>query len=147
MVDSKLTPETYRWLVRWFLIADGLVLMCASAAIFLPPDWMQQAHAWLGLNEMPESPIVFYLARSTSMLYAVHGVIVLTVGWKLDQFAGLVPVLAFLHFLMGCVLLGIDWTSGLPTYWLLGEGPPIAMSGVLLWFLARQAGLLAKSGD
>ena len=141
MFKFKLKPETWRWVLSWFLVLDGSILLLASLTVFLPVGWMASTHQWLGLGEFPQTPISLYLARSTSMLYAVHGAIVLAVGRRLGELYRLVPLLALLHFLMGCLLFGIDWTSGMPSYWVWGEGPPIAGSGLVLGWMARNAEL------
>ena len=47
-------------------------MLTALFAVFLPVRWMAETHEWLGLGEFPESPLVDYLTRSASLLYAWH---------------------------------------------------------------------------
>ena len=44
----------------------------ATVAVFVvvPYAWMNAIHQWLGLGTLPDTPVVGYLARSTSAFYA-----------------------------------------------------------------------------
>ena len=43
----------------------------AIPAIFLPYSWMNAIHDFMGLGDLPNAPIVSYLARSLSLFYAL----------------------------------------------------------------------------
>ena len=132
-----------RWL-RYLMYLNGLVLLFATPAVFLPALTMASWHQWLGLGEFPDSRITIYLARSTALLYAVHGAVAFYVAWKWNSFRELVPLLAGLHVLMGLTLIGIDWTTGMPSYWTLLEGGPIACFGLFLLWLYRHSGIASN---
>ena len=55
-------------------------MLLAFFAIFLPVRWMAVTHEWLGLGEFPASPLVDYLTRSASLLYAWHGGLLLVLS-------------------------------------------------------------------
>jgi hypothetical protein len=38
---------------------------------------MAATHAWLGMGDFPRAPLVDYLARSASLMYAQHGAVFL----------------------------------------------------------------------
>ena len=53
-------------LLRWLLVACGVMTLLALPAVFLPQAAMDAIHRSLGLGPLPEGPIVLYLARSLS---------------------------------------------------------------------------------
>ena len=125
------------WLRR-LVCLNGLFLLLAMVAIFLPTAVMASVHKWLGLGEFPSASITIYLARSTSLLYAVHGFLTCFVAWKWSQYRELVPLLAGMHIAMGLSMVGIDVAAKMPLYWTLLEGGPIACFGVfLLWMYSK----------
>ena len=133
------------WLQR-ILAVIGVGLLTATIPVLFPVEWMGTIHGWLGLGEFPTDPIVIYLARSTSVLYAVHGAVLL---WTAIQFRvmGLVmaPFLGWLHVLLGLVMLGIDLTTPMPWYWTTFEGIPISLPGLLIIWLAKRASMDGES--
>ncbi len=125
------------WL-RWILFAVGGFLLVAMVPVFFPVRLMAFLHQQLGLGEFPDQPITLYLARSTSMLYAAHGAFIVFIARDIDRHWNLVPVIGWLHVLMGVTMLGIDLTSPMPTYWIVGEGVPIALAGLfIVWMWKR----------
>ncbi len=128
-----------KWL-RWLLLAVGAMLMVAVIPIFFPVDLMASLHQRLGLGEFPDRAITIYLARSTSMLYAVHGFLAFLVALKIDKYWELVPIFGWLHVFMGVVMLGTDLNAGMPWYWTAAEGVPIACAGLLIVWMWNKAG-------
>ncbi len=110
----------------------GLVDLLALAAVFLPLEWMAKAHTWLGLGPLPRQPIVGYLTRSTSTLYALHGATILFLSTDVRRYARLITFLACLALLHGGVMLGIDLVAGMPLLWTLFEGPAVAATGTVV---------------
>lgn len=127
-------------IVRWILILSGMFLTCAFGAIFLPVTLMASVHEWLGLGSFPQGAIMPYLARSTSVLYGAHGLLMAYTGWTIGQHWRYVPIFGWLHIVIGITLLMTDILAPLPLYWIIAEGGPIAALGV--WIL-----VLAKRGD
>jgi hypothetical protein len=117
----------------------GAGLLLAMFAVLLPISWMSEAHRWLGLGDFPDGPITIYLARSTSLLYAVHGFFMLYVAIHLGQHFSLAKVFGYLHVAIGLTMLAIDLTTPMPWYWTLVEGVPIALTGAAIVWLARRA--------
>ena len=114
--------------------------MVAAAAVLLPVQTMAQMHSWLGLGEFPDAPITRYLARSTSLLYAVHGVLMLYASFDIKRYWPMIVVFGWLHVVIGLTMFGIDLTSAMPLYWIVGEGIPIALVGGLIIYLWKKAG-------
>ena len=110
-------------------------MLLALAFVFVPRSWMKEIHLLLELGEMPDAPIVWYLARSTSAFYALTGALFWLVSfdvraqWRILLFLGPVTVL------VGVVLLGIDVAAGMPAEWTVTEGPFVVVFGFVLIYL------------
>jgi len=104
------------------LWVGGVSGLFALVAVFMPVSWMVAAHRWLGLGEMPTSPVVEYLARSLSAFYALLGALCLVVASDLERYRPLVRFLAAAVGLMSVVFAGVDWAAGLPWWWTAFEG-------------------------
>ena len=63
----------------------------------------------------------------------------LYVSFDLKRYWPLVALFGWLHVAIGLTMLGIDLTSPMPLYWILGEGLPIAAVGALIVYLWRKA--------
>ena len=118
----------------YLLVINGCFLMLAVVPLFFPFDLMKTIHEWLGLGEMPDSEIVVYLARSTSIMYAVHGFVMLNTGLKIERFWPMAFLLGGLHVGIGLTMIGVDINAGMPVYWIAGEGGPIAGMGLLILY-------------
>jgi hypothetical protein len=57
----------------WLLRVTGVIMLTALGAVVMPFGWMNSIHQQLGLGALPNVPIVGYLTRSISALYALHG--------------------------------------------------------------------------
>lgn len=120
----------------------GVTMLLAFFAIFLPVRWMAVTHEWLGLGEFPESPLVDYLTRSVSLLYASNGGLLLVASFDVRRYRPVLVYLGIATAIGGLILLGIDLHAGLPAYWTLWEGPPVAVIGCLMvWLALRSRGI------
>lgn len=115
----------------------GISGLLAIPAVFFPFAWMQSIHSFLGLGEMPDAPIVHYLARSLSAFYAIVSAITLLISCDIRRYRSFVKLLAFISIVVGFVLLGIDLSAGMPTLWTLTEGPPATATGLVVLWLER----------
>src|SRR5262245_649389 len=104
------------------LWVGGVSGLFALVPVFMRVSWMVAAHRWLGLGEMPTSPVVEYLARSLSAFYALLGALCLVVASDLERYRPLVRFLAAAVGLMSVVFAGVDWAAGLPWWWTAFEG-------------------------
>lgn len=121
----------------FLLRLGGCLTLSAAAAMVLPTSWMAAIHRSLGLGEFPESPLVDYLTRSISALYAFHGGMLLVAASDVRRYRGLVVYVAFGIIALGAALLAIDLNAGMPPAWTLTEGPPTAAMGFLMLYLLR----------
>jgi hypothetical protein len=113
--------------------------MFAFLAVLMPEDWMAAAHVGLGLGPFPASPLVDYLTRSVSMLYGIHGILVILISTDVRRFAPVIVFCGTTGIVFGIVMIAIDVGAGLPLSWTLSEGPSILVVGALiLWLMKRR---------
>ena len=109
--------------------------LLAIPTVFLPYAWMDYVHGFLGLGKLPEMPIVVYLARSLSILYAFHGAVTLCLSRDVVRYLPLIGVFACCAMAMGGALLAIDLLAGLPLWWAISEGGFALGFGAIVWWL------------
>jgi len=118
------------------LRVSAVILMTALVPAVMPFAWMETIHRQLGMGELPEGPIVGYLTRSVSAFYAMHGVLVWFVSLDVRRYRPVIRCLAVLAALFGSGMIVLDWAVGMPTWWLLAEGPFLILIGAILLILA-----------
>jgi len=116
----------------------GVSALFAIPAIFFPYTWMNAIHRFMGLGEMPDSPIVSYLARSLSAFYATFGGMSLLISTNIRLYRQFVLFWGIAFCWLGTLLLGIDIFSGMPTSWTIGEGPLAIVIGLVILWLQRK---------
>lgn len=121
----------------FLLRLSGVILLLAIGAIFLPVDWMAATHRWIGLGEYPDFPLVDYLNRSISALYAIHGGLCLLVATNVRRYRAVVAYIAGAGAVFGVVMLGVDLHAGMPPGWVACEGPSVLVLSVVLLALLR----------
>lgn len=124
--------------LRLLLRAVGALDLCALGAVIMPVDWMALTHARLGLGELSDAPIVGYLTRSASALYALHGATILLAAGDVRRYSPLISLLAYGAVILGGTLVGIDLAAGMPWYWTVAEGPTYLLIGLAMLALQRQ---------
>ena len=101
-------------LLKLLLRVAGAVSLLAVVAVVMPRKWMAVGHDWLGLGALPEGPIVEYLARSLSALYATLGGLMLLVAADVRRHAAVITYLAGTHLALAGVVLVTDISVGMP---------------------------------
>lgn len=115
----------------------GLVTLTAFVAMVLPAAWMESAHRALGFGDWPRTPVFEYLARSIAALYGFHGGLLMLISGDPARHISIVKYMAFMYVAFGLIVLAIDLDAGMPMWWTLAEGPPLAITGVAIAFLSR----------
>jgi hypothetical protein len=133
-------------LLQLLLRFGGAVLCFAFPAVLLPVDWMASTHEALGLGPYPRSVIVEYLSRSIAALYGLHGILLLIVARDPERYREIVSYIAFFNITFGLLMLAIDLQAGMPWFWTIAEGPPIAAMGVVIAFVNRPIMQSLQSG-
>ncbi len=67
----------YEKTLALLLRLDAILLLAAVVPSMMPFAWMQAIHRSLGMGELSGGPLNGYLTRSLSMLYALHGAVML----------------------------------------------------------------------
>jgi hypothetical protein len=114
----------------------GLMTLSAVVPMCFPFAWMDAIHRALSLGELPNVPIVAYLTRSLSAMYAMHGALLLYLSFDVPRYLLAIRFLGLLAVLFGLSLLAIDLAAGLPWPWTAVEGPFVAGIGTAIWYLA-----------
>jgi hypothetical protein len=112
---------------------SGLMLITAFTAVFLPYEMMASIHFQIGLGTMPQLPILDYLARSVSMFYGIHGVIVIYISFNLNMYLQFLKLLCYLGLLFGLSLFFIDINASMPSYWTFGESPIVVLLNLVIY--------------
>lgn len=115
----------------------GAASLTALVFVAAPHGWMSSIHADLGLGPMPDSPVVWYLARSTSAFYALLGGLFWVVSFDLERHRRVLGYLGVVIPVLGATLLATDSLEGLPRFWTYWEGPFVLAFGVAILVLNR----------
>jgi hypothetical protein len=120
---------------------SAVVLLLAIVPAIMPFSWMMAIHRQLGMGELPQGPIVGYLTRSLSAIYALHGALLLFLSFDVRRFLPVVKCIVLLCIALGAGLLLLDIAVGMPPGWIIGEGPfLIAYYGFLFWLTTKIKG-------
>ena len=121
-------------------------MLLALVFVVAPRALMEEIHTWLGLGIFPDTPIVWYLARSTSAFYAMMGGLYWLASYDMGRQRRLLLFLGWWTVVLGVMLCGIDLWVGLPLSWTLSEGPMVILMGVaMLYLISRMANTHASS--
>ena len=122
-------------LLRFGAVITGVAFLTVP----LPVESMASTHRWLGLGDLPQAPIVEYLARSVAALYGFHGVLLFLLSTDVNRYAPIISYIAVMNVVLGLMLVAIDVHAGLPVWWIVSEGPPVVLTGIALGLLNRAA--------
>ena len=129
---------TAKRLLVWVLRMTGAAMLCALVFVFCPFGWMQAIHARIGMGELAYTPLLNYLTRTLSGMYASQGAVILFISLDVERYRGLIRLLAWLTILGGATVTALDATLRLPLFWTVTEGPfTVALGVVLILLLAR----------
>ena len=134
-----MNPTRAEFLLRCLLVFSGLMTLLALPAVFMPTAWMDYFHRGLILEPLPPGPIVEYLARSVSALYAAFGSLTLLIAWDLKRFAPIVTWWGLMAIIFGCILFWVDTIAPMPDHWKWGEAPFLVLTGGVVLLLQRLA--------
>lgn len=117
---------------------SAIVLLIAVIPAVMPFAWMDAIHRQLGMGELPQGPIVGYLTRSLSAMYALHGALLLFLSLNVRRYLPVVKFLVALSIVLGAGLLVLDVVVGMPLGWTICEGPFIILFYSFLFWLATK---------
>ena len=121
------------WILR---ILGGMALLATIAAL-MPYSWMQITHRFLGMGEMPDAPVVEYLARSTSAFYAFHGALAVLISFNVRRYKRIIVLFGWFAVVFGIGIFIVDVLAGMPAFWIASEGPFVVPVGIAILCLTR----------
>ena len=127
-------------LLALFLRVVGIADLLAIVAVFLPNECLSWAHETVGLGAWPQGRIVGYLARSTSLLYGIHGALLLVLANDVTHYRSLIRWYGKVISVAGLLLIGVDIAESMPLWWTVFEGAAVVGIGVVILTLCREAG-------
>ena len=146
LMSNLQSPPSER-LLKVLLRLIGTSSLAALVFVVAPHAWMISIHSWLGMGQLPDSPVVWYLARSTSAFYALTGGVLWITSLDPCRYRALLIYLGAAISLLGIALLVIDWWERMPMFWRLWEGPFLILFGLTVLLLSRAARIGSSPGD
>jgi predicted MFS family arabinose efflux permease len=143
MAEGKRQRQRLILVLRLIAIGD----FCAIVAVFLPTSAMSVVHETMGLGALPDEPIVGYLARSASILYALHGAILFYVSLNVDRYESLIRFLGLAIACCGLAFWIVDQFEDLPLWWRIGEGPLVIGLGAVIWWFNRNYVRISRTAE
>jgi hypothetical protein len=125
--------------LSWFLRVTAIMLLAAALAVVIPHAWMNAIHVWFGLGELPDLPMVAYLTRSLSTLYAVVGAWCWFVSRDVRRNLPLLRFSVPITFGFDATVIAIDVVVEMPLAWSALEGTFLLAWTLTLWRLVRRA--------
>jgi len=113
----------------------GTSSLFALVFVAAPRGWMQEIHVALGMGEMPDAPVVWYLARSASAFYAILGGLFWVLSFDPAGHRTVLRYLGWAIVLFGLSLYLIDYLEGLPLFWWTFEGSVVTTFGAAILVL------------
>ena len=92
-------------ILKLLLRFPGTTSLFALVFVVAPCSWLDSIHSFLGMGQLPDKPVVGYLARSTSALYAILGGLFWTVSFDLERHRLVLRYLGAAIILFGAAFL------------------------------------------
>lgn len=126
-------------LQKLLLRLAGAFEILAFIAVVMPRSWMEISHEWLGLGQMPGGPILMFLIRQASYTYGMHGVSLWVLALDVKRFRPLIVLNGIAYLLAAPVFVAIDYSSGMPVWWTIGDGVGCGIFGAAVLWCSFQA--------
>jgi hypothetical protein len=127
-----------RRILVWLLRMTGVIMLTALVFVFAPFEWMVIVHRQIGMGELIYTPLLSYLTRTLSGVYAVLGAVLLFISFDLARYRSLIRFLGVVAILGGAGVTFLSALLGLPLFWTLSEGPLTVALGVAMMVLSRR---------
>jgi len=111
--------------------------MLAFIAVAMPMAWIETGHQWAGLGAFPDAPVTGYLARSASLMYGLHGLLLFLLATDTVRYGKLIRWIAGMTVLHGAFMLTIDLVEEMPLWWTMVEGPAFSLTGIVILVAQR----------
>jgi len=121
--------------------------MVAFIAVAMPIAWIETVHQWAGMGSFPDAPVAGYLARSASLMYGLHGMVLFLLATDTVRYRKLIRWIAGMTVLHGGFMLTIDLVEQMPLWWTIVEGPAFSLTGIVILVAQRFAGGVETNND
>jgi cyanate permease len=98
----------------WLLRVAGIGMLSASLFMFCPFEWMAAVHRRIGMGELEYTPLLSYLIRTLSALYAILGSILVFASRDVERYHPLIRFLGIVAILGGVGVTILDAILHLP---------------------------------
>jgi hypothetical protein len=122
----------------WFLRTTAVMFLCAAPAVVMPKSMMDYFAELYGLDALPDVPLMGYLARHMSALYAMMGASYWYLSTDVPRY---LPILRFsvpLSLALGITIVLIDLAVAMPPLWTAGEALSMFSWTAAFWCLVRR---------
>ena len=120
------------------LRVTGLTMLCALVFVFCPFQWMAAIHQRLGMGQLNYSPLMSYLTRMLSAMYASLGAVFVFTSFDIVRYLPLVRFVGAVTILGGAGVTILDAIIKLPIFWTVSEGPFTVLLGLAMVLLASR---------
>jgi len=127
-----------RRLLVVLLRVTGLTMLCALVFVFCPFRWMAAIHQRLGIGQLNYSPLMSYLTRTLSAMYASFGAVFVFTSFDIVRYLPLVRFVGAVTILGGAGVTILDAIIKLPIFWTVSEGPFTILLGLAMVLLASR---------
>jgi len=127
-----------RRLLVVLLRVTGLTMLCAFVFVFCPFRWMAAIHQRLGIGQLNYSPLISYLTRTLSAMYASFGAVFVFTSFDIVRYLPLVRFVGAVTILGGAGVTILDAIIKLPIFWTVSEGPFTILLGLAMVLLASR---------
>ena len=126
-----------RLLLVWLLRLAGTVEVFAFIAVVMPRSWMETSHAWLGMGQFGDGPLLMFMIRQGSYTYGIHGLSLWVLASDVERFRPLIVFNGVAFLVAAPVFFLIDLTSGMPLWWTVSDPMSCGLLGAALLLLSR----------
>ena len=124
------------------LWVTGILCLLAVVALFIPLSTYEFLANFLGVETLPDSPLLGYAIRTIAATFMGIGVFFVILALDPMKYGVLVPYSGMAAVFIGVVCLVSGPIARIPTLWYLGDALSCLVLGVLIlvfWRRARQA--------
>ncbi|MBN1126492.1 MAG: hypothetical protein JXA82_15915 [Sedimentisphaerales bacterium] len=116
----------------------AIAMLCGLVFVFCPFKWMTMIHSRIGMGSLEFTPLLSYLTRSLSAMYAIVGAFLMLISFDIEQYRPLLKLSGWIAILGGIGVTYLDAILKLPAFWTWMEGPLTILLGIaILWLLPR----------
>lgn len=121
----------------WFMRASAIMFLAAAPAVVMPTSWMRSIATALDV-ELPDAPLVEYLARSVSALYVTMGASYWYMSCDVRRYLPLLRFMVPVMVAFDVTAIALDLLIPMPMMWTAGEAVSIIVWTAALWWLVRR---------